>query len=45
LGSVYIGQELDLVAHSVAFRALAAVCEQVAADLDAKFASDKPAGG
>jgi hypothetical protein len=45
LGSVVIGQELELVAHSVAFRALAAVCEQVAADLDAKFASDKPTEG
>ena len=45
LGSVFIGQELELVAHSVAFRSLAAVCEQMAAALDAEFASDKPAGG
>ena len=33
LGSVFIGQELELVAHSVALRSLAAVCEQVVAVL------------
>ena len=45
LASVFVGQELELVAHSAAFRSLAAVCEQVAADLDAKFVGDTPLEG